>query len=176
MNIVATSTEPPPHQADVSFPPEYFQNREMSLLAFNRRVLWQAKNPRTPLLERLRFLCIVSSNLDEFFEIREAGIKEQLKLNSVAITTDGKTAREVYQLVGAEAHAEIELLQNAMGDLQTTAEVIDYLSIDSQGNGPMYANITQGTRLSEIALLGNAALGVRVSVLMPDCGSAGGLT
>lgn len=49
---------------------------------------------------------------------------------------------------------------NAMGDLQTTAEVIDYLSIDSQGNGPMYANITQGTKLSDISLLGDAALGV----------------
>jgi hypothetical protein len=48
---------------------------------------------------------------------------------------------------------------NAMGDLQTTAEVIDYLSIDSQGNGPMYANITQGTKLSEIALLDKNALG-----------------
>ena len=95
MNIVATTTEMPPPQPATGFPPEYFQNREMSLLAFNRRVLWQAKNPRTPLLERLRFLCIVSSNLDEFFEIRETGIKELLKLNSVAITTDGKTAREV---------------------------------------------------------------------------------
>jgi polyphosphate kinase len=96
MNIVATTSETPSLQTPTAFPPEYFQNREMSLLAFNRRVLWQARNPRTPLLERLRFLCIVSSNLDEFFEIREAGIKEQLKLNSVAITTDGKTAREVY--------------------------------------------------------------------------------
>jgi polyphosphate kinase len=108
MNIVATTTEPPPQQASTSFPPEYFQNREMSLLAFNRRVLWQARNPRTPLLERLRFLCIVSSNLDEFFEIREAGIKEQLKLGSVAITTDGKTAREVYRLVSEETHALVK--------------------------------------------------------------------
>jgi polyphosphate kinase len=56
----------------------------------------------------LRFLCIVSSNLDEFFEIREAGIKEQLKLNSVAITTDGKTAREVYRLVSDEVHAIVK--------------------------------------------------------------------
>ncbi|MDS4015752.1 MAG: RNA degradosome polyphosphate kinase, partial [Candidatus Accumulibacter sp.] len=97
MNTAVQPIENPPHQASVAFPPEYFQNREMSLLAFNRRVLWQAKNPRTPLLERLRFLCIVSSNLDEFFEIREAGIKEQIKLGSVAITTDGRTAREVYR-------------------------------------------------------------------------------
>jgi polyphosphate kinase len=56
----------------------------------------------------LRFLCIVSSNLDEFFEIRVAGVKEQLKLNSVAITTDGKTAREVYRLVSDETHALVK--------------------------------------------------------------------
>ena len=80
----------------------------MGLLAFNRRVLWQARNPRTPLLERLRFLCIVSSNLDEFFEVREAGIKEQIKLGSVAITTDGKTAREVYRLVSDETHSIVK--------------------------------------------------------------------
>ncbi|HMV06212.1 MAG TPA: polyphosphate kinase 1 [Accumulibacter sp.] len=108
MNTAVQPIETPLHQASAAFPPEYFQNREMSLLAFNRRVLWQAKNPRTPLLERLRFLCIVSSNLDEFFEIREAGIKEQIKLGSVAITTDGRTAREVYRLVSEETHAIVK--------------------------------------------------------------------
>ena len=84
---------------------ESFLNRELGILAFNRRVLWQAKNPHTPLLERLRFLCIVSSNLDEFFEIRVAGIKEQIKLNSVSISTDGLTAQEAYRRISDEAHA-----------------------------------------------------------------------
>jgi len=103
-----TSRTVTPRQGASSFPPENFLNRELGLLAFNRRVLAQARNPRTPLLERLRFLCIVSSNLDEFFEIRVAGLKEQIKLNSVSITTDGKTAPEAFRLVSAEAHALVE--------------------------------------------------------------------
>lgn len=87
------------------FPPEHYLNRELGLLAFNRRVLAQAQETTTPLLERLRFLCIVSSNLDEFFEIRAAGLKEQLKLGSNVRSTDGKTAAEAYRLMSDEAHA-----------------------------------------------------------------------
>jgi polyphosphate kinase len=90
------------------FPAEHFLNRELGILAFNRRVLAQARNPRTPILERLRFLCIVSSNLDEFFEIRVAGLKEQVKLNSVAVTADGLTARAADRLVSDEAHALVD--------------------------------------------------------------------
>ncbi len=87
------------------YPTENYLNRELGLLAFNRRVLAQAEDERMPLLERLRFLCIVSSNMDEFFEIRMAGLKEQVKANAPIITTDGKTAHEAFRLVSAEAHA-----------------------------------------------------------------------
>jgi len=87
------------------FPAENYLNRELGLLAFNRRVLAQAQDERMPLLERLRFLCIVSSNMDEFFEIRVSGLKEQIRAHTPVVTIDGKTAQETFRLVSAEAHA-----------------------------------------------------------------------
>ena len=90
-----------------SYPPAHFLNRELSLLAFNRRVLAQAADTSVPLLERLRFICIVSSNLDEFFEIRVAGLKEQIKLGSHSAGADGLAPQEAFRRVGLEAHALI---------------------------------------------------------------------
>ena len=84
--------------------PEYFINRELSLLAFNERVMEQAEDPGTPLLERLKFLCILSSNLDEFFEIRVAGLKEKIKLGGVSASPDGIPPLQLYQLVSKRAH------------------------------------------------------------------------
>lgn len=86
---------------------EYFINRELSLLEFNRRVLAQAADPGVPLLERLRFLCIVSSNLDEFFEIRVAGLKEQIKLGGSLRTLDGMLPSEAMRAVSRVAHSLI---------------------------------------------------------------------
>ncbi len=63
-----------------SLPHEHFLNRELQALEFNRRVLAQAEDRAVPLRERLKFFCIVSSNLDEFCEIRASGVKEQIKL------------------------------------------------------------------------------------------------
>ena len=87
---------------------EKFLNREISVLAFNQRVLAQAQNPAIPLLERLKFICIVGSNLDEFFEIRVGGLKEQIKLGSLSTSTDGRTAKEVLRLVRENAHRLVE--------------------------------------------------------------------
>src|SRR6202046_5363374 len=83
--------------------PQTFINRELSSLEFNQRVLAQALDPRVPLLERLRFLCICSSNLDEFFEIRVAGLKQLLELGSTQVGADGLTLGE--QLAAIHEHA-----------------------------------------------------------------------
>jgi len=86
-------------------PAAHYLNRELGLLEFNRRVLAQAADEGVPLLERLRFLTIVSSNLDEFFEIRVAGLKEQIKLNLPEPGPDGKGPQEVFETVSREARA-----------------------------------------------------------------------
>lgn len=84
-----------------------FLNRELSLLAFNQRVLAQAADHRIPLLERLRFLCIFSSNLDEFFEVRVASIRAKIKLDSQATEADGLRPQEVFRRITSQAHALI---------------------------------------------------------------------
>ncbi|PSO51390.1 MAG: polyphosphate kinase 1 [Cyanobacteria bacterium SW_9_44_58] len=69
---------------------EYYFNRELSWLEFNDRVLHQALDPRTPLLERLKFMAIFSCNLDEFFMVRVAGLKQQVAANVSKLTPDGR--------------------------------------------------------------------------------------
>ena len=71
-------------------------NRELGALEFNRRVLSLAQNLKIPLLERLKYICIVSSNMDEFFEIRIAVLKEQLRKNPKSKTQDGLIVGDAY--------------------------------------------------------------------------------
>jgi len=85
-------------------PPELYLNRELGQLAFNRRVLAQAEDRGAPLLERLRYLCIVSSNLDEFFEIRVAGLQAEIETGSPAASPDRIPPTQVFQQVALEAH------------------------------------------------------------------------
>ena len=84
--------------------PELYLNRELGQLAFNRRVLAQAEDTATPLLERLRFLCIVSSNLDEFFEIRVSGLKAEIEAGAPAIGPERMPADQLFRQVATEAH------------------------------------------------------------------------
>src|SRR5689334_17540594 len=88
--------------------PEHFLNRELQALEFNRRVLAQAEDKSVPLLERLKFLCIVSSNLDEFFEIRVSGLKEQIKLGTKVTGPDGMDPLAVFRQVAARAQGLVE--------------------------------------------------------------------
>ena len=75
-------------------PPEFYLNRELTWLDFNRRVLDEARDSRTPLLERVKFLAIVSSNLDEFFMKRIGGLKQQVGAGMRELTVDGRTPQQ----------------------------------------------------------------------------------
>lgn len=83
-------------------------NRELGILAFNERVIAMAESREVPLLERLRYLCIVSSNLDEFFEIRVAGLKQQAVQTPGSHTPDGLTVESALEQVSLRAHALVE--------------------------------------------------------------------
>ena len=88
--------------------PELFINRELSLLEFNRRVLEQAKDKSVPLLERLRFLSICSTNLDEFFEIRVAGLKQQVEFEIDRVEADGLLPTQALRRISETTQALVE--------------------------------------------------------------------
>ena len=85
-----------------------FINRELSILDFHLRVLEQAVDPLHPLLERMNFLLIFSRNMDEFFEIRVAGVMEQLALGNESRSPDGLTPKQVLDKISETTHAAIE--------------------------------------------------------------------
>jgi polyphosphate kinase len=79
--------------------PKHFINRELSWIEFNHRVLEEAQDPANPLLERVKFLSIVSSNLDEYFEVRVASLKQQIESEAPERTVDGLTATETFRAI-----------------------------------------------------------------------------
>ena len=99
---VAVEPAPVPDNPDLSDPALYF-NRELSWIDFNWRVFFQALDPRTPLLERVRFVAITANNLDEFYRKRVGGLKRQLEAGVRALSPDGRTPREQLDLSLAAA-------------------------------------------------------------------------
>src|ERR1700682_6066318 len=103
----AVEKAPPPRIDKDLSSPDLFLNRELTWLAFNRRVLREAEDERNPLLERLKFLAITASNLDEFFMKRIGGLKQQVVAGMQELTVDGRTPHQ--QIV--ECYAEIRDFQ-----------------------------------------------------------------
>ena len=96
--------------------PDLYINRELSLLEFNGRVLAQALDERLPLLERLRFLCIFSTNLDEFFEIRVARLQELQALGSTQAGPDQLGPTELLHAIGARVHEQVDIQYRILND------------------------------------------------------------
>ncbi len=96
--------------------PDYYINRELSLLEFNRRVLAQSRDSRVPLLERLFYLCIACSNLDEFFEIRVSGLKQQVAYGSNVRGPDNLSASEQLKRISDIAHKLVKEQYRVLND------------------------------------------------------------
>ncbi len=107
--------------------PDYYINRELSFLEFNQRVLDLAQDPAVPLLERLRFLAISSANLDEFFEIRVAALKERQERGAVTVGPDGQPVAEQLEAIHARARAlvadQYRVLNDELGPALTEAGI-----------------------------------------------------
>ncbi len=100
---------------------ELFINRELSLLEFNQRVLEQAKDASLPLLERLKFLCISSANLDEFFEIRVAGLMQMAEAGTSQRGPDGISPQESLTAISTRAHALVDEQYQVFNDVLVPA-------------------------------------------------------
>ena len=101
--------------AATPYGPDKFINRELSWLEFNQRVLDEALDPANPLLERVKFFCITSSNLDEFFEVRVAGLKQQMESEVVERSVDGLTATETLRAITKRVRLMVEQQYDCWG-------------------------------------------------------------
>lgn len=97
--------------------PDLYLNRELSLLEFNWRVLQQALDTSVPLLERLNYLCISSTNLDEFFEVRVAGLIQQIEIGDPYLEADQVSAQEVLRMISQRAHELVEEQYNVLNEV-----------------------------------------------------------
>ncbi|WP_430464809.1 RNA degradosome polyphosphate kinase [Tabrizicola sp.] len=114
--------EPVTLTSDDTTSPRRFFNREISWLAFNWRVLDEASNPAVPLLERLRFLSISATNLDEFYTVRVAGLRALVKAGNQILSEDGRSPAEQLALIHADAHALMQTQQSVFKRLRREME------------------------------------------------------
>src|SRR5947209_12957327 len=124
--LAASPAEPQPEA-------RYF-NRELSWLAFNRRVLEEACNPRHPLLEKVRFLSISANNLDEFFMVRVAGLKAHQTLGVEEVSPEGMTVAQQLAAITVEADRLVTSQHEVWGEFQTQ---LDQAGMHVVGDEPL---------------------------------------
>ena len=128
--------------------PEWYLNRELTWLEFNKRVLWEAEDERTPLLERVKFIAIVSSNLDEFFMKRIGGLKQQVGAGISELSVDGRSSQqqitECYAVV-RELEAKKQILLTQIIDLlrQQDIRILPFLELSKDQQQTMRAHYIQ---------------------------------
>ena len=110
--------------------PGRFYNRELSWLSFNWRVLEESENPRVPLLERLRFLSISATNLDEFYTVRVAGLRELQREGHITPAQDGLSPTEQLVLINEDARNLMMAQQRIFGELRTEMEAEGIVILD----------------------------------------------
>jgi polyphosphate kinase len=113
--VTATPSDAPSSSAPRDLnSPEFYINRELSLLEFQNRVFDEAQDPENPLLERVKFLSILSSNLDEFFMVRVAGLQKQMASGSTDVGVDGRSASEQLEVIRPEVRRLVQMIQDLL--------------------------------------------------------------
>lgn len=133
-DTAVAAREPAIRSHPEDFPPrERFINRELSWLAFNTRVLEEARNQRHPLLERVRFLSISASNLDEFYMVRVAGLKGQVNAGVVEISADGLTPSEQLEQINVYVRDLFRLQDEVWRELRALLEAEGIVVVEPEG-------------------------------------------